>query len=79
MFEMFSDDFPVQEGLHQGLVICPLLFVGVLLRALSTEVWLGFPEKLLYADDVALVSKTLEDLKRRLKLGKEHWSPKNWE
>ena len=31
-------------------------------------------EEVLYADELALVSKTFENLKGRLKLGKEHWT-----
>ena len=46
-------------------MLSPLLFI-VVLEVLSTEIRSGCPEKLLYADDFALVSETHEGLKRRL-------------
>ena len=61
----FSDDFLVQVRLHQGSVLHPLLFV-IVLDVLSREVRSGCPEVLVHADDFALVSETLEDLKGRL-------------
>ena len=47
-------------------MLSPLLFT-ILLEVLSRP---GFPEQLPYADDLALVSETLEDLKGRLEVWK---------
>ena len=66
----FSDDFLVQVELYQGLVLSPLLFF-IVLEALSREIRSGWPEELLHADDLALVSETLEGLKGRLQTWKE--------
>ena len=61
----FSDDFLVQVGLHQASVLSPLLFITVL-DAPSRKIRSECPEELLHDDDLALVSETLESLKRRL-------------
>ena len=45
-------------------MLSPLLFT-ILLEALSRP---GFPEQLPYADDLALVSETLEGLEERLEV-----------
>ena len=42
----------------------------VVLEVLSREIKLGCPEELLYADDFALVSESLNDLKVRLEAWK---------
>ena len=67
--ETINDSFLGQVGLHQGSVLSPLSFITVL-EALSIEIGSGFSEELLYADDLALVSKTLEDLKGGLEAWK---------
>ena len=67
----FRNDFLVVVGLHQDSVLSPLLFVRlhkkwrnhflrniIVLEALSREVGSGWPEKLLYVNDLALVNKT---------------------
>ena len=61
----FSYDFLVQVGLHQDPVSNVLLSVMVL-EVLSREIKSGYPEELLYADDLALVCETHEGLKGRL-------------
>ena len=65
----FSDDFLVQGGLHQGSISNPFLFI-IVLEALSREIRLGCPDKLLYVNDLALGSQTFESLKRRLEAWK---------
>ena len=58
----FSDDFLVQVVLHQGSVLNPLLFT-IVLEALSRETRSGYPEELLYIDDLALVCGTEREIK----------------
>ena len=65
---IFSDNFLVQVAVHQGSVLSPLLFIAVL-KALSTETRSGC-SKVLYADDLALLSETIEGLKGRLEAWK---------
>ena len=51
----YSDEFGVKVGVHQGLVLSPLLFV-IVLEALSREFRTGTPWELLYADEVLAVT-----------------------
>ena len=67
--ETINEDFLGQVGLHQGSVLSPLSFT-IVLEALSIEIGSGFLEELLYADDLALVSKALEGLKGGLEAWK---------
>ena len=55
----FNDDFLVHGGLHHGSVLSPSLFM-IVLKTLIKEIRSGWPEELLYADDVGLVGGTLE-------------------
>ncbi|XP_060771234.1 uncharacterized protein slc22a21 isoform X2 [Neoarius graeffei] len=64
-----SDSFKVQEGVHQGSVLSPFLFI-VVLEALSREFRTGCPWELLYADDLVISSDSLEELLERLRLWK---------
>ena len=66
---IFSDYFLVQVGSHQDLVLS-LLSIAIVLEALSREIRSGCLEKLLYADNVTLFSKTLEGLKGKLETWK---------
>ena len=50
----FSDNFLVQIRLHQSSALSPLLFI-ITLETQSGKIREGFPEELLYDDDVALV------------------------
>ena len=63
----FSNDFQVRVGLHQGSVLSSLLFIREL-ESPSREIRSGCLEELCYADDMALVSETLEDQKERLEV-----------
>ena len=54
-----SDEFGVNVGVHQGSVLSPLLFILVL-KALSREFRTGVPWEL-YADDLVLISESLDD------------------
>ena len=65
-----SDPFEVKVGVHQGSVLSPLLFIMVL-EALSIEFRTGCPWELLYADDLALIAESMEELNVKLKNWKE--------
>jgi len=49
----------VKMGVHQGSVLCPLLFTMVL-EMLSISFRTSLPWELLYADDLVLIVKTEE-------------------
>ena len=53
--------FEVNVGLHEGSVLCPLLFADVL-DVISSEVRSGLPSELLYVDDLVLIGPTMEIL-----------------
>lgn len=64
-----SNDFLVELG-QQRSVLSPMLFI-IPLKALFREIRSRCPEKLLYADDLALtISESLEGLKGRLEVWK---------
>ena len=62
--------FNVQEGVHQGSVRSPLLFIIVFV-ALSREFQTGFPWELLYADDLVIIADTKDELLCKLYLWKK--------
>ena len=66
----FSDPFEVKVGVHQGSVLSPLLFIMVL-EALSMEFRTGCPWELLYADDLVIIARTMEELTVKLKEWKD--------
>ena len=61
----FSDEFNVTVGVHQGSVLSPLLFI-IVLEALSCSFRVGCPLELLYADDLAILAISKEELFSRL-------------
>ena len=60
-----SESFEVKVGLHQGSVLRPLLFAAVI-DVVSSEVRSGLPSELLYANDLIIMTPTMEQLGRRL-------------
>ena len=66
----YSKEFGVGVGVHQGSVLSPLLFILVL-EALSRQFRTGVPWELLYADDLAVMTDSLEECIARLKVWKE--------
>ena len=71
----YSDDFSVKEGVHQGSILSPLLFI-IVLEALSKEFRTGCPWELLYADDLVIVDEAMENVLDRLKVWKDHLEAK---
>ena len=60
-----SCGFLLQVGLHQSSVLSPMLLI-IVMEGLYREMGTGCPEKLLYTEDLTLVSETFEGLKGRL-------------
>ena len=58
-----SESFEMKVGLHQGSVLSPLLFAAVM-DVVSSEARSGLPSELLYADDLVIMSPTMEQLGR---------------
>ena len=51
--------------MHQGSALCPLLFL-IVMEAVSREFKVALPWELLYADDLAMIAETEEELIKRL-------------
>ena len=60
-----SCGFEVKVGMHQGSALSPLLFV-IVVEAISREFRVALPWELLYADDLAVIAETKEELFKRL-------------
>lgn len=66
----YSEEFEVRVGVHQGSVLSPLLFI-IVLEALSREFRSGVPWEDLYADDLVIITESLEECVTRLQTWKE--------
>ena len=60
----YSEEFLVKVGVHQGSVLSPFLF-AIVVDVVAEEIREGVPYEILYADDLVLVSETLEGLQRK--------------
>jgi len=61
----------VKVGMHQGSGLSPLLFV-IVMEAISREFRVALPSEWLYADDLAVIAETEEELIKRLNESKEN-------
>ena len=61
--------------MHQGSALSPLLFV-IVVEAISREFRVTLPWKLLYADDLAVIAETEEELIKISINGKITWRVK---
>ena len=59
-----SEELIVRVGVHQGSVISPLIFATEV-DAVTEQARKGLLNEILYADDLVLMSKNLEDLRER--------------
>ena len=59
-----SEPFKVTVGVHQGSVPGTLLFI-IVMEPLSREIRVSSPWKLIYADDLTILSDSLVDLENR--------------
>jgi len=57
--------------MHQGSALSPLLFV-IVMEAISREFRVALPWELLYADDLAMIAETEEELIKRLNEWKDN-------
>ena len=62
---MVIASFGVKVGMHQGSALSPLLFV-IVMEAICREFRVALPWELLYADDLAVIADTEEELIKRL-------------
>ena len=60
----FSEKFYAAVGVHQGSVLSPLLF-EIVVGVVTENTREGLMKEFLYADDLVLISETMEGLKKR--------------
>jgi len=65
----------VKVGMHQSSALSPLLFV-IVMEAISREFRVALPWELLYADDLAVIAETEEQLIKRLNEWKNNMESK---
>jgi len=63
--------FEVRVGMHQGSAFRPLLFV-IVMEAISGEFRVALPWELMYADDLAVLVETKDELIKRLNEWKDN-------
>src|SRR5258706_155782 len=64
-----TEEFAVRVGVHEGSVLSPLLFI-IVLEELSKKFRVGLPWELFYADDLALMAESEQELSVKIKLWK---------
>ena len=79
--EGYSEEYEEKVGVHQGSVLSPLLII-IVPEALSCKFrWVPFEDP--YADDLVIITESLEECVRRLltwkeaRLGKKQWRRKD--
>ena len=60
----YLEKFEVKAGVRQGSVLSPLFF-AIVVDIITENARRGVVNELLYADDLVLMSETMEDLKKR--------------
>ena len=60
----YSEEFEVKVGVRQRSVLSPLLF-PIVVDVITENARRGVVNELLYANDLVLMSETMEDLKER--------------
>jgi len=65
----FSEKFPFKVGVHQRSILSPLLF-AIVMDVVTTEAKKGVLHEILYADDLVMMSESMEDLQRKFGLWK---------
>ena len=73
--DVYSEEYGVGVGVHQGSVLSPLLFI-IVLEALSREFPTGGLWELQYADDLMISAESMEELLVKLKTWKSEMEKK---
>ena len=70
-----SEEFEVKVGVHQGSVLSPLVF-AIVVDVVTESVRNGLMSEMLYADDLVLMSETMEGLREKFWEWKEAFESK---
>ena len=65
-----SEEFEVKVGVQQGSMLSPLVF-AIVVDVVTESVRSGLMSKMLYADDLVLMSETMEGLREKFWKWKE--------
>ena len=65
-----SEEFELKVGVHQGSMLSPLVF-AIVVDVVTESVRNGLMSELLYADDLVLMSETMEGLREKFWKWKE--------
>ena len=68
----YSEEFEVKAGVHQGSVLSPLLF-AIVVDVITENAKRSVVYELMYADELFIMSETMEDLKKDFRIRKMHW------
>ena len=71
----YSENLKVKFVVHQGSVLSPLLF-AIVVDVITENARRGVVNELWYADDLVIMSETMEDLKKDFGIGRMHWKVK---
>ena len=61
----YPEEFEVKVGVHQGSVLSPLMF-AIVVDVITENARRGEVNELLYADDLVIMSETIEDLEEKI-------------
>ena len=70
-----SEEFEVKVGVHQRSVLSPLVF-AIVVDVVTESVRNGLMSEMLYADDLVLMSETMEGLREKFWKWKEEFESK---
>ena len=71
-----SEDFCVKVGVHQGSILSPLLLIAIMVDVITESAREGLMKEILYANDLVLVSDTMEEQRRRFQKWREAFETK---
>ena len=63
--EGYSEEFEMKVGAHKGLILSPWLFI-IVFETLSHDIRSGVPWEGFYAEDLVIITESLEECFRRL-------------
>ena len=70
-----SEEFEVKVGVHQGSVLLPLVF-AIVVDVVTESVRNGLMSEMWYADELVLMSETMEGLREKVWKWKEAFESK---
>ena len=66
----YTEPVDIEVGVHQGSALSPFLFI-LAMDTLTADTGIEIPWELIFADDIALMVETEEELKEKVRNGRE--------